>query len=151
MKRWERWSLNLSALAVIVTGAVYTWMKYVVINDDPFAVVNHPWQPAMLDAHLLVAPTFILIFGIVLNSHVMKKLRATKIPNRKSGFVALGTFVLMTISGYGLQVVTDDFWLNATVILHLASGAIFSVTYAGHLWISVRLVRTARSPIRDVA
>lgn len=151
MKPWERWTLNLSSLAVVATGLAYGWMKYFVRNDDPFAVINHPWQPVMLGAHLLIAPLFILTFGIVLNSHVMRKLRATKMPNRKSGFVALGTFAVMTISGYGLQVATGDSWLKAMLALHLSSGGLFAVTYAAHLWISLRLVRVARNAIREVA
>lgn len=151
MKPWERWALNLSSLIVAATGFAFGWMKYFVRNDDPFAVINHPWQPAMLGAHLLVAPILILAFGIVLSSHVIKKLRATKIPNRKSGFVALGTFAVMTISGYGLQVATGDLWLKAMLTLHLTSGVLFAVTYAAHLWISMRLVRVARNGIREVA
>ena len=71
MRPWERRAFNLAAVAVTVTGVAYFWMKYVVRNDDPFAVVNHPWQAAMLALHVLASPPFILIFGIVLNSHII--------------------------------------------------------------------------------
>ena len=153
MKRWERWTFNTLALAVAATGFVYLWMKYALETDDPFAVVNHPWQMAMLDLHLVASPALILMFGIVLNSHVMKKLRATRLPNRRSGYVSLATFAAMVVSGYLLQVSWSEAWLNALVVLHVGAGAIFSVVYGAHLVISARLAR--RQPIgaaiREVA
>lgn len=141
MKRWERWSFNTLALATAVTGFAYLWMKYFEQTTDPFAVVNHPWQSTALALHVVVSPALILVFGIILNSHVMKKLRATHLPNRRSGYVSLVTFVVMLLSGYLLQVSSSEHWLQALVILHIASGALFSVVYAAHLVISAALAR----------
>jgi hypothetical protein len=152
MKRWERWTFNALSLVVAATGFAYLWMKYALQNDDPFAVVNHPWQTVMLDLHVVASPAFILIFGIVFNSHVMKKLRATRLPNRRSGFVSLGTFAAMVVSGYLLQVSSNEEWLKALVVLHVASGALFSIAYAIHLVISATLARARPIPaIREVA
>jgi hypothetical protein len=152
MKRWERWAFNALSLAVAATGFAYLWMKYVLENNDPFAVVNHPWQAGMLDLHIVASPAFILIFGIVFNSHIMKKLRATGLPNRRSGFLSLGTFAAMIASGYLLQVSSSEAWLQALVVLHVGSGAVFSVVYAIHLVISARIARTRPIPaIREVA
>src|SRR5687767_13459850 len=100
MKRWERWSFNVASLIVVVTGFAYFWMKYAAQTDDPFAVVNHPWQNAMLTLHLLASPPIVLLFGIILNSHIMKKLRVPRMPNRRSGLLSLGTFIAMVCSGY---------------------------------------------------
>ncbi len=152
MKRWERWTFNALSFAVAATGFAYLWMKYVLRNDDPFAVINHPWQTAMLDLHVVASPALILIFGIVFNSHVMKKLRATGLPNRRSGFTSLGTFAAMVVSGYLLQVSSSERWMQALVVVHVGSGAIFSLVYATHLVISARLARRLQSPaIREVA
>jgi hypothetical protein len=151
MKRWERWSFNLASLVIAITGFAYFWMKYLLTTDDPFAVVNHPWQGLMLQVHVLAAPLFILVFGIVLNSHVMKKLRASKLPNRKTGYTSLATFALMVASGYLLQIASSDAWLQGLVAVHVASGAIFSLVYAGHLVASVRLARRQPTAIREVA
>ena len=147
MKRWERWSFNILASATSITGFAYLWMKYFVENSDPFAVVNHPWQSLMLALHVVASPAFILLFGIIFNSHVMKKLRATRLPNRRSGYASLGTFVLMLASGYMLQVATSERWLQALVIVHIASGAVFTVVYVSHLIISVSLARRRSSSV----
>jgi hypothetical protein len=153
MKRWERWAFNIGAAAVAVTGFAYFWMKYFVESADPFAVVNHPWEATMLHLHVLASPPFILIFGIILNSHIIKKLGASKMPNRKSGLASFGLFAAMICSGYLLQVATDPDWLRALVALHVGSGAAFSLTYVIHLLISARLSRRrpAMPPFREVA
>lgn len=141
MKRWERWTFGVLVLASSMTGLVYFWMKYLLVSDDPFAVVNHPWQAAMVAAHIVVSPPLILMFGIILNSHILKKLRATAVPNRKSGLFSLGTFFVMVASGYLLQVETGEGTLQALVAIHVTSGTLFSVVYALHLVLSVRLAR----------
>jgi hypothetical protein len=146
VKPWERWTFNFLALAVTATGFAYLWMKYFQQNTDPFAVINHPWQSAMLSLHVVASPAFLLISGIIFNSHVMKKLGPRRLPNRRSGYVSFGTFVAMLASGYLLQVSTNELWLQAFVIIHIVSGALFSLAYAAHLVISVRLAR--RSPSR---
>ena len=152
MKRWERWTFNALSLAVAATGFAYLWMKYAVQNDDPFAVVNHSWQTPILGLHVVASPALILIFGIVFNSHVMKKLSATRLPNRRSGFVSLGTFAAMVVSGYLLQVSSNEGWLTTLIVLHVTSGAVFSIVYAAHLVISARLARIRPQPaVREVA
>jgi hypothetical protein len=153
MRRWERWSFNITALLVSATGFTYFWMKYLLVNEDPFAVVNHPWEAAMLSLHVLASPPFILLFGTILNSHVMKKLGATRIPNRTSGLISFGTFAAMVASGYVLQVATSESIRQALVIAHVGSGAVFTIAYAIHLIISVRLVRSrpARPAVQAVA
>jgi hypothetical protein len=152
MRRWERWAFNLAALAVAASGFAYFWMKYLVQPEDPFAVVNHPWQSAMLHLHVLASPPFVLVFGVILNSHIMKKLRATRIPNRRTGLTSLGTFMLMIGSGYLLQVATSEVWLQALVVLHVASSTVFTLAYGSHLVISYKLVRRQeRAVIQEVA
>lgn len=152
MKRWERWTFNTLSLTVAATGFAYLWMKYAMQIDDPFAVVNHPWQTSMLGLHVVASPAFILIFGIVFNSHIMKKLSATRLPNRRSGFVSLGTFATMVVSGYLLQVSPSEEWLQTLIVVHVTSGAIFSIVYAAHLVISARLARFRPLPaVREVA
>lgn len=151
MKRWERWCLNVLSLIVALTGFAYFWMKYFVQSSDPFAVVNHPWQVPMLNLHVVASPIFILVVGIVFNSHVMKKLRASRLPNRRSGYTSLGTFAAMVLSGYLLQIAVDAWWLQALMVVHVTSGVMFSITYGAHLVISLRLGRRQDPAIREVA
>jgi hypothetical protein len=134
-----------TAIAAIVatSGAAYFWMKYMLHTDDPLAVVNHPLQPSMLHLHVLAAPVFLFMVGVLFNSHVARRIGKT-IPNRRSGILALGTIAAMTVSGYALQVVTGAGLQRVWLVVHLGSGALFALAYVTHLAISVRLWAAGR-------
>lgn len=152
MRRWERWSLGILLLVVAVTGFAYLWMKYFVENLDPMAVVNHPWQATMLSLHVIASPALILTFGIVFNSHIIRKLGQNRRPNRRTGLVSLGAFAAMTASGYALQVITNEAALRMLVLVHIVSGVVFSAAYFSHLVISLRITRSRSwQQIREVA
>ena len=149
MNRWERWTFGLLTLGVLLSGGAYFWMKYLLVNDDPFSVVNHPWQSAMLAAHVLAAPGLLLMFGILVDGHVRRKVGASRITNRRSGFVSFGSFFVMAASGYLLQVLTSDAVLGVTSVVHVVSGVLFGVSYLAHLVISVRLTRSSPVGIQE--
>ena len=145
MKQWERWSFNGLNIVVAITGLAYLYMKYVLPSDDPFAVVNHPWQSSMLSLHVVVAPFVILLFGIVLRSHIIKKLISNSRPDRRTGWISLISFSTMALSGYLLQVATSFAWLNALVVFHIATSIVFIIGYGAHLVIGWRLLWAANS------
>ena len=141
MKRWERWSFNALNVVVAMTGIVYLFMKYLLSTDDPFSVVNHPWQSSMRSLHVVVAPALILVFGIVLRSHILKKLVSKYQPDRRTGWVSLLSFATMALSGYLLQVASTTTWLNALIIIHIATSSVFILGYGTHLVIGWRLLK----------
>ena len=145
MKRWERWTFNALNVVVGMTGIIYFSMKYGLVTDDPFAVVNHPWQPLMLSLHVVAAPVLILLFGIVLRSHILKKLGSKHQPDRRTGWMSLLSFVAMALSGYLLQVASSAVWLNTLIVVHLVTSGVFLVGYVAHLVIGWRLVKTSRA------
>jgi len=95
MKWWEKWAFNLLHGVVAVTGLVYFYMKYVMTPFDPFAVINHPWQPVMLSSHVVTAPLFIAFFGMLFRSHTVRKLMSPDARNRRSGWMSLLSFSSM--------------------------------------------------------
>ncbi|MBI1873004.1 MAG: FAD:protein FMN transferase [Acidobacteria bacterium] len=137
MTRGQRWALHVTSLVLTLTGVVYFVMKDLMTSDDPLALVNHPLQPLMLHLHVLAAPAAVLTFGIVYESHIAPKIRSGYRFNRRTGLVALATFILMTASGYLLQVVTQPALMTAARIGHLVSAAIFSASYLAHLVIGL--------------
>ncbi len=147
MRRWERWALNVTTGVVAVSGLAYLYMKFFMRTDDPFALVNHPWQPSMLALHVIVAPVLILIFGIVLRSHIFGKLAGRHRPNRRTGWLSLLSFAVMAFSGYLLQVVAVPGWIGGLVIIHLASSGIFLVGYGAHLVIGWQVSRSQRAAL----
>jgi hypothetical protein len=142
MNRFETWLSHLSTLVVTASGVVYVWMKYFLVTDDPFALVNHPLQPLMISIHVIAAPFLTFVLGLVVNSHVRRKLLSESRSNRISGLVSLFTFPTMVISGYGLQVLTNETGLKIALVLHLATSTVFALTYVVHQVISLKMTRT---------
>jgi hypothetical protein len=141
VSRWESWSFHILTGLVSVTGIVFFIMKYMMATEDPFALINHPLQPAMLDIHILAAPFLILVLGIMYSSHITEKLGTRNKANRRSGIAMLLSFLPMILSGYLLQVSTSALLSKLTLAVHVVSGLAFVGTYAFHQWKSVRLWR----------
>lgn len=144
MRSWERRLFHAATAAVAITGFAYFWMKYLMQTDDPFALVNHPWQTTMLSWHVVTSPALVLAFGIIFNSHVMKKLKVQGTANRKTGYLSLATFAAMLLSGYLLQVTSTAALLQVLVVVHVSTGTVFALSYVAHLVISWRLSRRGR-------
>jgi len=139
MSRWEALAFNTLHGLLAATGFGYLYMKYALETDDPFAVVNHAWQPATLAAHVVLAPLGMMIFGMVLRSHVLKKLTMEIRSARRSGWTALLSFAAMAASGYLLQVVAEPSWLRALVVIHVATSTGFILGYSAHLVLAWRV------------
>lgn len=144
MTRWQKWLLGALTALAGASGLAYLWMKYFVASQDPFAVINHPWQPYMLYVHLLSAPALVLVFGMVWTAHVSGKLAGGRAYSRRSGLASIWTFAVMTASGYLLQVLTSDWTRNVTMVVHVSSGVAFLLAYLGHLLMSLRAARARR-------
>ncbi len=145
MMWWERWAFNALHAVVSITGFVYLYMEYVLATDDPFAIINHPWQPAMLSIHIVAAPAFIAVFGILFRAHSLRKLRSDNPVNRRSGWTSIIGFSVMAMSGYCIQVATTPTLIAFFTWLHIAAGTLFALSYGVHLLIGWRFKgRTAR-------
>ncbi len=141
MKRWEAWSFGALNVVLALTGGAYFYMKSLLETDDPFAVVNHPWQSSMLAAHVVAAPLGLVLFGIVLRSHILTKLTTNGRPGRWTGWVSLVSFSAMALSGYLLQVVSSPAGLRAVMVAHVVTSATFVLGYSAHLvagWLFLR-------------
>ena len=141
MSRWESWAFGTLHLVLALTGGVYFFMKYVLRTDDPFAVVNHPWQSPMLAAHVVAAPLGMMLFGVVFRSHILNKLASNNGPGRRSGWISLISFATMALSGYLLQVVASPASLRVVMVAHVVTSVIFVVGYSTHLLSGLRLPR----------
>ncbi len=145
MNRWHSWLSHLFTIVVGTSGIAYLWMKYFVKTDDPFAIVNHPLQPFMLDLHVFAAPVLVFLFGLMFESHIQRKLKNGSPSNRRSGVIAAMTFAVMGITGYLLQVIVNPGLMRAALVLHLFSSGVFLLSYIVHQFVNFLLWRKARS------
>lgn len=137
MTPFERWSVWLTTAGTLVTGVAYWWMKDVMTGTDPWSVINHPLQPWMLKAHILIAPLMVFSVGLITSRHIWRHYRMGVGKGRKTGLASALTFGVVVISGYLLQVLTAETLLRALGWLHLGLGVVYSVSVAAH-WPATR-------------
>lgn len=137
--------LHLSTLLTALTGLLFAVMKYGLTTDDPYAVVNHPLQPWMLSAHVVVAPFFVFAIGWIFADHIWPRFLQKSSPKRRSGIPALAMLLPMTLSGYLLQVSASDAMRRAMSIVHWATSGAFVVAYLAHLSISFLMSSRSRA------
>jgi len=133
MTWWERRGFNIFHAIVAITGIVYLFMKYGMMTEDPFAIINHPWQPSMLSAHIVAAPAFIAFFGMLFRSHTFGKIRSLDPSNRRTGWTSLLTFLTMALSGYGIQIASVHSLITGLIWAHIATSILFVFSYSIHL------------------
>ncbi|MEO6259741.1 MAG: hypothetical protein ABIP63_05295, partial [Thermoanaerobaculia bacterium] len=107
MSRAQVRTLHASVLAITITGAAFAFMKYAMTSNDPFAVINHPWQPGMLAAHVLAAPFALFALGWIFGDHIWPSFTGRR-PNRPTGVVSMVLIAPMALTGYLLQVITEE-------------------------------------------
>jgi hypothetical protein len=132
MTRFERWAVWSTSILTAVTGVVYLWMKYFVVSDDPFAVVNHPLQPAVLKAHILVAPMLTFAIGLVAVRHIWRHIQARVQRGRRSGLATAFMVAPMILTGYVVQAVTGEGLLRAMALSHIGLGVIYALGLVAH-------------------
>jgi hypothetical protein len=133
ISRLERFLLVSTVLLTGGTGLTYAWMKYLLASADPFSVVNHPWQPFLLSAHVLAAPALLFALGLITREHIVGRYRDPKARRgRKTGILLAGILLPMVATGYGLQVLTSQGSRNVMGWSHLAVGVFFLILYAAH-------------------
>jgi len=129
---FERWSVWSTAIATGITGLGFMWAKYFVNPPGPWAVVNHPLEPWLLKAHIVVAPAFVFAVGLVTARHIIPHLLKRERPGRRSGLTMVWTLLPMVLSGYLIQVVSMPGWLVPLAVVHIVTGFGFLLALVGH-------------------
>lgn len=138
MNRFEKWAVLLASAATVLTGAAYLWVKYLVQPTEPWAVINHPSQPWLLKAHILVSPLLVFAVGAIAVRHVWQHFRRGTPRGRRSGVAAAAVFAPMVVTGYLVQSVTAPGWVQAMAWTHIGTSVVFSVGVAAHAAVVLR-------------
>ncbi|MGH9870449.1 MAG: hypothetical protein ACREAA_20125 [Candidatus Polarisedimenticolia bacterium] len=152
MSRLEKVTTHTSTAIVALSGIVYGCMKYLMATDDPFAVVNHPLQPWMLDLHVLSAPVMLFALGLIAQQHILAQLaRGAGRPGRTTGLIAISCLLPMVATGYLIQVFTHETARLICVVVHIGTGVIYTMMFLAHTVISRRLTarRSAAGPVLE--
>jgi len=112
---------------------VYGVMIYFMEPVDEFAIVNHPWQPLFLHAHILTAPLLVFGFGFIWYDHAWAFFRSDQKEGRRSGSSLLGLAVPMILSGYAIQVSVTESWRGVWVWVHVVTASVWVIGYLVHV------------------
>ncbi|MFQ5767156.1 MAG: hypothetical protein ACE5ID_04145 [Acidobacteriota bacterium] len=140
MSRLEAWCLGLSSMVAAASGLVLFAMKHFLEPQDPYAVIHHPWQPAVLRLHLIAVPFLIFSVGMIMPVHVFKKMHDGRRRGRVSGLILLAVFWVMAVSGVLIQMMVDEVWLATTAWIHVGTGSLYVLLVLSHR----RLKQTAK-------
>lgn len=132
MTALERWLLWLSGGVTTVTGLVYLWMKYVLVGANPYSVVHHPLQPLVLKLHILAAPFLVFALGVFTVRHIWPQWTSDHPVARRSGLTTALVAGPMIVTGYVIQVLTDERWLRVLAWGHIGLGTLFAVGFVLH-------------------
>ena len=108
MTRTQRWLLLVSSAVMGATGLTYWWMKNMMEPATEWAAINHPLQPWVLKAHILVAPVLVFAVAFIASDHILKNAGRPGRAGRRAGHTPLWLFIPMALSGYLIQTVTHD-------------------------------------------
>ena len=133
MSRTQLIWLHLSAALTALTGIVFAVMKYFMTSADEFAVANHPMQPYMLAAHVVIAPALLFLLGWTFSNHMLPKYRFGDGSNRKTGIAQMTLIVPMALSAYLLQIATNETLREAMAWAHWITSGLFVIGYLVHL------------------
>ncbi len=132
MIRAHTWLVHGANLLVGGTGLVYGWMRYALEPEDPFSVVNHPWQPDAQHLHVLFAPLLVFAGGLIWSSHVAHHWRAGSLRGRRTGVTLAALLAPMIFSGYALQISVQDEWRTIWMWLHVATSLLWLLLAVVH-------------------
>lgn len=149
MNPFQKWLLIGSSAGTGLTGIVYAWMKYLLDPAEPWAVINHPWEPWVLKAHILVAPVMVFAVGLIATEHIWKHFRARVRARRISGLTLMAVLVPMVASGYLIQAVTGAPWLTVLVWVHLITGGVYLVGLGIHWAVRGRRRTRVYGPLEE--
>lgn len=106
--------------ALWLSGIAWLVLDRFFESRGPFGTTPHPWQPAILLIHGVIAILSLYLLGWVTARHVLRwwpgRLR------RVSGATLAVLFALLAVSGFALFFTSDDRWQHLAAIAHDALG-----------------------------
>ncbi len=143
MNRFQKLLLWVTSGLTGLTGAVYFFMDRMMEPVGPWAVVNHPLQPWVLKAHIIVAPALVFSIGLIATEHIWKHYRGRIRRARRTGLATMWMIAPMVLTGYLIQSITHETLLAAVAWAHIVTGVVYLLGVGLHQW-ALRVARANR-------
>jgi hypothetical protein len=137
LKRFHRYFLYAVLALLFFSGAAWAYFNYFLTAED-FAA-SKTWA---LRIHGAAAMVTLVLIGTILTAHVRFAWRAGR--NRSNGSLFLGTFGILTVTGYGLYYAGGERLRAWTSWIHLGIGLALPILLVVHILLGKR----TRTPSR---
>ena len=116
----KRLAIYLIFGALWLSGSAWLVLDRFFESRSRFGITPHPWEPAILLIHGIVAILSMYLLGWVTARHVLRwwpgRLR------RVSGATLTAFFLFLALSGFALFFTSDDRWQHLAAVAHDALG-----------------------------
>ncbi len=136
-----RTSAHATFAALWLLGAAVFVLKHFFATAGEFGVTPHPWQPALLMLHGIVAVAATFLFGWICGDHVALTWRMRA--DRVSGVWLLVLIVILMLTGFAAFFLVDDSLRAASGTIHEWLGLALMIPWLLHLLFGRGPVRRA--------
>lgn len=137
MTRGTATGIHLAMSALTATGLMLLWMVFLAsppeVEDGEVFAVEQTGQALTTEIHILTGPVLIFLVGLVWGSHVWTRIRNGATARRRTGIALTVLFPLLALSGYLLQVSTNEVLRAILGWGHAFFGVLFAGIYVAHL------------------
>jgi hypothetical protein len=135
MPKRQRLTVYLIMGALWLSGCLWLCLDQFFAKRGDFGVGPHPWEPAILLIHGVIAILSMYVFGWISARHILRWWPARL--RRLSGGTLGAFFLLLALSGFALFFVSDDDWQRIAAWTHDVLGLGVTVFAAEH-WLLAR-------------
>ena len=106
-------------LLITFEGILYLFFKYFMKTETEYGLRPHEYTAHLLHLHILLVPSLLVAFGYFLKIHVVDKIKSENIKKKRSGYSLVSFFLIMTLSGYLIQVIADISSIKLIGLIHI--------------------------------
>lgn len=133
LERWHRVTLYTLLGALFLTGCLWLIVRYFMSQQTEFGPQNSPVQHLALKIHAFFVMPFCFIIGSLLLQHIRRAFQAQK--NIYSGTVLLLTILILVITAYGLDYISNEESHVTWSLVHWILGSSLPII----LWLHIQI------------
>lgn len=132
MTKVERNTIFTINYLVVITSFVYFIAKYFLEIEGEWGPETHPLTIIFQKVHILTVPFLVFAVGMIFSNHVWKRIETGYKKSRNSGIFLLILLILMSVTGYLIQITDNQNFREYSAYIHVAVSIIWSVIFSYH-------------------
>jgi hypothetical protein len=133
LKRSQRYFLYAVLALLFLSGVAWAYWNYLAASPGDFEMSA---KACAMKIHGAAAMAILVLVGMLLTGHVRFAWRARR--NRGNGSLFLGTFGILTVTGYGLYYAGGESLRAWTSWIHVTVGLALPLLLILHIWLGKR-------------